>query len=383
MTGVWADSGAVRSMISMLPVANASATVDRRDMHASSRSARCGGLSIPYPPASQEGRPARVSRRPGLEPPHSSPRLRPGSVCAVTPQTGIFALGTPEHCHLELDLFSDVEPGELVRAVAGLTDPLSTTGGVNVVVGFRPELWEQVAPGEAPPDAAGFTEEIHGPGGFTMPATQHDAWVWVAGGDRTAVFDNTRAVVEGLRHVASVAREVTGWLYRHDRDLTGFIDGTENPTLLEAPGVVAVPDGSGAGSSVVLFQVWRHDTRAWETLGVEGQERAMGRTKDDSVEFPEDDMPPSAHVARTTIEQDGVEYRIFRRNVAYGGVSDHGTAFVGFARDRWRLHEMLRRMAGAADGIRDGLTGFLTPLTGAYYTCPTVDALARFAPAEE
>src|SRR4051794_10848890 len=135
MIGVWADSGAVRSTISMLPVANASATVDRRDMHASSRSARCGGLSIPYPPASQEGRPARVSRRPGPEPPHSSPRLRPGSVCAVTPQTGIFALGTPEHCYLELDLFSDVEPGELVRAVAGLTDPLSTTGGVNVVVG--------------------------------------------------------------------------------------------------------------------------------------------------------------------------------------------------------------------------------------------------------
>jgi putative iron-dependent peroxidase len=110
----------------------------------------------------------------------------------------------------------------------------------------------------------------------------------------------------------------------------------------------------------------------------------MGRTKDDSVELDEDEMPPSAHVARTTIEKDGVEYKIFRRNVAYGGVTDHGTAFVGFARDQWRLAEMLRRMAGAADGVRDGLTGFLTPLTGAYYTCPAVDALARFAlPAED
>src|SRR3954453_15472173 len=91
-------------------------------------------------------------------------------------------------------------------------------------------------------------------------------------------------------------------------------------------------------------------------------------------------MPPSAHVARTTIERDGVEYRIFRRNVAYGGVTDHGTAFVGFAQDRWRMHEMLRRMAGATDRIRDGLTRWLTPLTGAYYTVPSGEPLARFPP---
>ena len=108
----------------------------------------------------------------------------------------------------------------------------------------------------------------------------------------------------------------------------------------------------------------------------------MGRTKDDSTELPEDDMPPSAHVARTTVEVDGEEKRIFRRNVAYGGVTDHGTAFVGFAQDQWRLAEMLRRMAGATDRVRDGLTHWMTPLTGAYYTVPAVEALARFAPAE-
>jgi putative iron-dependent peroxidase len=298
----------------------------------------------------------------------------------MMPQTGIFALGTPEHCYLELDLAPGVAPVDLVRAMAGLTGPLSTTGGVNLVVGFRPELWEQVAPGEAPVDAAGFSQPIAGPGGFAMPATQHDAWVWVAGGDRSAVFDNTRTVLDTLQHVADVAGEVTGWLYHHERDLTGFIDGTENPSLLEAPGVVMVPSGPGAGSSLVLFQVWRHDSQAWESLGVRGQERAMGRTKTDSIELPEDEMPPSAHVARTTVQKDGDEQRIFRRNVAYGGATDHGTAFVGFSQDRWRLHEMLRRMAGATDRVRDGLTHWLTPLSGAYYTVPSVDSLARFAP---
>ena len=302
----------------------------------------------------------------------------------MTSQPGIYALGTPEHCYLELDL----EPGrtaeELVRGVAGLTGPLSSTGGVNLVVGFRPELWASVAPQDAPADAAGFTEGVVGAGGYRMPASQHDAWVWVAGGDRTAVFDNARTVLAELAGIAHVAREVTGWLYQHDRDLTGFIDGTENPSLLTAAQVAAVPAGEpGAGASVVLYQLWRHDSAAWESLGTYGQEMSMGRTKADSVELPEDVMLPSAHVARTTVEVDGEERQVFRRNVAYGGVTDHGTAFVGFAPDRWRLHEMLRRMAGATDGVRDALTGFLTPLSGAYYTCPSIDALVRFAPPEE
>jgi putative iron-dependent peroxidase len=302
----------------------------------------------------------------------------------VTAQPGIFALGTPEHCYLELDLEPDRTGEDLVRAVAGLTGPLSSVGGVNVVVGFRPELWAEVSPADAPADAASWTEDLVGAGGYRMPATQHDAWVWIAGGDRTAVFDNARDVLAALTGVAAVGREVTGWLYRHDRDLTGFVDGTENPSLLTAGEVATVPAGEpGAGASVVLFQVWRHDTAAWESLGEYGQERMMGRTKPDSIEIPDDEQLPSAHVARTTVEVDGEERQIFRRNVAYGGVTDHGTAFVGFARDQWRMTEMLRRMAGAADGIRDGLTGFLTPLTGAYYTCPSVDALVRFAPAEE
>jgi porphyrinogen peroxidase len=181
-----------------------------------------------------------------------------------------------------------------------------------------------------------------------------------------------------------VARASPGWLYRHDRDLTGFIDGTENPSLLAAPEVAAVPAGRpGAHASVVLFQLWRHDTDAWERAGRHAQELAMGRTKPDSIEFDDEHMPASAHVARTTIERNGEERHIFRRNVAYGGVTDHGTAFVGFAADQSLLTEMLQRMAGIPDGVRDALTGYVVPLTGGYYTVPAVEALARFAPPED
>ncbi len=80
---------------------------------------------------------------------------------------------------------------------------------------------------------------------------------------------------------------------------------------------------------------------------------------------------------------DGVELPIFRRNVAFGDVGCHGTAFVAFSRDQWRLEEMLRRMAGVGDGIRDALTRYARPVTGAYYMVPSVDALARLAPPED
>jgi putative iron-dependent peroxidase len=302
----------------------------------------------------------------------------------VSAQSGIFALGTSEHSYLEFDLVPGASPADLVRAAAGLVDPLSTTGGVNLVVGFRPEQWAQVAdPAEVPAASRGWSGDLVGPDGFTMPATQHDAWLWVAGGDRTAVFDNGRAVVAAMAPFAALVRETAGWLYRHDRDLTGFIDGTENPSLLEAPGVAVVPPGApGAGCSLVLFQLWQHDTPRWERLSQREQERAMGRTKPDSVELDEDIMPVDSHVSRTVLEVDGEEQHIFRRNVAYGGVSDHGTAFVGFSRDQWRLEQMLRRMAGVGDGIRCALTRYVRPLTGGYYTVPPVEALGRFVPAD-
>jgi porphyrinogen peroxidase len=303
----------------------------------------------------------------------------------MSAQPGIFALGTPEHGYLEFDLRPGARPVDLVTAAAGLVGPLSTTGGVNLVVGLRPELWAEVADrADVPTGARSWEEDVVGPDGFTMPATQHDAWLWLAGGDRTAVFDNGRAVIGGLAAVAVLRRETAGWLYRHDRDLTGFVDGTENPSLLEAPEVALVPDGSpGADSSVVLFQLWKHNSDGWEGLAQEEQERVIGRTKPDSIELDDAAKPADSHVARTVLEVDGVELDIFRRNVAYGTVSCHGTAFVGFSFDQWRLEEMLRRMAGVGDGIRDALTRYTEPVTGGYYTVPAVPALARFAPPED
>ena len=298
----------------------------------------------------------------------------------MSAQPGIFALATTDHCFVELDLVAGQEPADLVTALASLSGPGTTISGVNVVIGFRPELWAQLSPEDAPPGVTSF-EEIVG-NGITMPATQHDAWFWVAGGSRDIVFDSTLEVTRFLAGLATVATELDGWLYQHRRDLTGFIDGTENPPMIEAPGVAVIDDGPGVGASILLYQQWRHET-SWEALSVDAQEKIIGRTKADSIELDEDVMPADSHVSRNVVEEDGEELAIYRRNVAYGGPQDHGTVFVGFCATQHPLDIMLRRMAGQGDGIRDALTRHTTALTGAYYVIPSLAALDRFVPEEE
>src|SRR5882762_12036534 len=100
-----------------------------------------------------------------------------------------------------------------------------------------------------------------------MPATQHDAVLWISGSAYDVVFDTAREAIAALDAVASVAEETSSWPYRHDRDLTGFIDGTENPTLLEAPTAALLPEGvPGAAGSVLLLQKWKHQVTEWEAL---------------------------------------------------------------------------------------------------------------------
>ena len=97
------------------------------------------------------------------------------------PQPGIFALGTNSHAYLEFDLVADGDPSAAVALAAGLREPRTTIGGVNLVTGFRPELWATVAPDAAPEDVRGFNEPLVGPDGYTLPATQHDIVMWLAG----------------------------------------------------------------------------------------------------------------------------------------------------------------------------------------------------------
>src|SRR5947207_7865638 len=225
-----------------------------------------------------------------------------------TAQSGIFALGTPSHAYLEFDLQRGKDAGALSKAMADVREPRTTIGGVNFVSGFRPELWRSVVPEGLPGELTGFNQNLTGPDGYVMPATQHDAVLWLSGSSYDVVFDEARQAINALTDVTTIADEASGWPYRRYRDLTGFVDGTKNPSLLMAADVALIAQGKpGAGGTILLLQQWQHDVTAWESLSQLAQERVIGRTKTDSIELNR--KPPNTHVQQTDQEVSGTVFR--------------------------------------------------------------------------
>jgi putative iron-dependent peroxidase len=299
----------------------------------------------------------------------------------TVPQFGIFAQGTIAHAFLEWDLRPDTDLGEAARVLGRLRGPQVSAGGVNLVIAFGNDLWRVLAPTDVPAGLGPF-QPIGRLGGHHAPATQHDLWLWINGSSQDVVFEHTRSAARAIETVAVLASEQFAFVHRDSQDLTGFIDGTANPTMVEAPLAALVPDGeSGAGGSHVLAMRWVHNLDAFDALPVREQEDVFGRTKADSSELEDDVKPSTAHIARVEIEDEaGNELPIYRRSVPYGTVGEHGLYFVAFSADRSRFDTMLGRMFGIdRDGKHDRLTEFSRPVSGAYYYAPPLNLLVDLA----
>ena len=288
-----------------------------------------------------------------------------------TAQPGIFAQGTRSHRHLEFDVRPGVEPGAVLDARGGLSQPSVTAGGANIVIGFRPELWRHLDRNASGIDAFELPD-LDG-----LARTQHDIWVWAHGTGEDVMLDIARAVAAMLAPVATLQTDLAGFVYHDGRDLTGFIDGTQNPPVEIANSVAVVPAGQpGAGGSFAITQRWIHDLAAFHAQSVEDQERVFGRTKPASIELDDAAKPATAHIARVVIEENGEELEIYRRSVPYGNVVELGLYFVAFSADHTRFEKMLRRMFGqSGDGLHDHLTDFSRPVSGSAYFVPSVEAL--------
>src|SRR5258708_16478626 len=129
-------------------------------------------------------------------------------------QGGIFALGTSSHAYLQFDAPQRTDAPELVRAIASMREPRTTMSGVNLVAGFRPELWREVAPDDAPAGLDGFNSDLVGPDGYTMPATQHDAVLWISGSAYDVIVETARAAIAELAALASSADATSSWPYQ-------------------------------------------------------------------------------------------------------------------------------------------------------------------------
>ena len=188
-------------------------------------------------------------------------------------------------------------------------------------------------------------------------------------------------VVGRLAGAATVVDEVHGFKYFDERDLLGFVDGTESPSGQAAADAVTIRDGdpSFAGGTYVIVQKYLHDMAAWEALSVEEQERVIGRAKLSNVEMDDEVKPSNSHVALNTIvEPDGTQRQILRENMPFGslGAGEFGTYFIGYAATPSVTELMLQHMfLGDPPGNHDRILDFSTAVRGSLFFVPTADFL--------
>jgi putative iron-dependent peroxidase len=202
------------------------------------------------------------------------------------------------------------------------------------------------------------------------PATQGALWVALVHGDASAIFDRALAITRALGDAFSLVEDVPAFTYQEGRDLSGFVDGTENPTGADAEEAALVAEGARAQGSFVLVQRWWHDMNALARMKPRAKSAAVGRDWQSNEELT--DAPPSAHVKRTAQEDFDPPSFLVRRSMAWGGPSGAGLYFIAYTRDLDTVERHLSRMAGLNDGIVDALFSFTRPRTGGYYWCPPI-----------
>jgi putative iron-dependent peroxidase len=172
----------------------------------------------------------------------------------------------------------------------------------------------------------------------------------------------------------SVVDETYGYRYLDSRDMTDFVDGTENPKDAQREEVAIVPQGEFAGGSYVMVQRFIHNLPSWNRLNVSAQEKVIGRTKPDSIEL--DDVPAASHVGRVDIKEEGKGLKIVRHSLPYGSVSgEHGLLFIAYCNTLHNFKAMLESMYGVTDGKTDQLLRFTKAVTGAYFFAPSAEML--------
>ena len=254
-------------------------------------------------------------------------------------------------------------------------------GQLSCVVGIGSEFWDRALP-EFGAKPSGLHPFVPLAGArHSAVATPGDLLFHIRARRMDLCFELAQRLVSRFDGLARVVDEVHGFRSFDERDLLGFVDGTENPEGEAARDAILIgdEDTAFAGGSYAVVQKYLHDISAWDALPVEHQELAIGRTKLSDIELPDELKPADSHVALTTIvDDDGVEHQIIRYNMPFGRVSDaeFGTYFIGYARDPWVIEEMLRNMfLGVPPAAYDRILDFSTAVTGTLFFVPPLEML--------
>jgi putative iron-dependent peroxidase len=264
----------------------------------------------------------------------------------------------------------DRQPAHELKEAIKRASPL--VNGTDVVIGIAPALVKALGGDDVP----GLHEFPDFSGKVKVPATPGTLWCWVRGDDLGDLLHITRKLQKALAPAFTLRHVTDAFRHRHDdstgfgRDLTGFEDGTENPSGAKAlEAAFAHGQGEGLdGASFVAVQQWVHDLDAFDRMPKQDQDHCIGRRMDDNEEI--DDAPLSAHVKRTAQESFEPEAFVLRRSMPWLASTQAGLMFVAFGRSFDAFEAQMRRMAGLDDGIVDGVFQLSRPVTGAYYWCP-------------
>jgi len=310
------------------------------------------------------------------------------SVSAPEPQP-ILSLPTEAAIFLVLTVAPGAEAavGDLLADAAGLKRSVGfrvPEAELTLVVGIGAGFWDRLTGSPRPADLHPFCE-LNG-ARHKAVATPGDLLFHIRAHRFDLCFELAQRLTERLHGYADVVDEVHGFRSFDERDVLGFVDGTENPEGEAAGEAVLIGDEDPvfAGGSYVIVQKYVHDLRAWDALSTEQQELIIGRTKLNDIELPDEDKPPNSHLALNVITgPDGEERQIMRFNMPFGsvGASEFGTYYIAYARTSELIEQMLTNMfIGDPPGNTDRILDFSTAITGSLFFVPSGDLLESLAP---
>ncbi|MDA0148090.1 Dyp-type peroxidase [Vibrio sp. LaRot3] len=219
---------------------------------------------------------------------------------------------------------------------------------------------------------------VLGEGDVVAPSTDVDVLIHLHSNRHDLHFYTLRNLLSEIADDVEVVDETAGFRYLDSRDMTMFVDGTENPKEAVREEVAIIPQGEFVGGSYVMVQRFVHNLPAWNRLNISAQEKVIGRTKPDSIEL--DDVPAQSHVGRVDIKEEGKGLKIVRHSLPYGSASgDHGLLFIAYCNTLHNFKAMLESMYGATDGKTDQMLRFTHAVTGAYFFAPSNEMLQALA----
>jgi putative iron-dependent peroxidase len=296
----------------------------------------------------------------------SSPLTKAAIFLVVTINPG------DEHRATVLSLCADLSA--LLRAVGFR----ALDGSLSCIMGFGSDAWDRLFGSPRPAELHPFREIRSG--ARHAVSTPGDLIFHIRAKRMDLCFELATQVMARLAGAVTTADEVQGFRYFDERDLLGFVDGTENPTGTGAAEAVFIgdEDSSFAGGSYVIVQKYLHELDAWNKISTEAQEKIIGRTKVSDIELDDSVKPSCAHNALTVIEENGKEIKILRDNMPFGrpGSGEYGTYFIGYSRSPRTIEQMLENMfVGRPPGNYDRILDFSTAVTGSLFFVPTATFL--------